>query len=188
MEILKKFFVALLVDIVDASGHTKYISSSNQKRKIQLTLINLHPNGYIQELHHYPFAVNLDKCIGSCNINDFSDKACFPNKTKDLNTHVFNMITRKNELKILTQYAPCKCECKLDGRKSNLNQNWNNYKCWCKSKKHHISIKYHIWNRATCSCENCKYYASIIDDSVIAHDEIIEATNFNKKQGTCKIK
>ena len=78
---------------------------------------------------HYPFAVNLDKCIGSCNINDFSDKACFPNKTKDLNTHVFNKITRKNELKILTQYAPCKCECKLDGRKSNLNQNWNNYKC-----------------------------------------------------------
>ena len=130
----------------------------------------------------------MDTFKNYTNINDLSDKACFPNKTEDLNTNVFNMITRKNELKISTQHAPCKCECRLDGRKSNLNQNWNNYKCWWKSKKHHISIKYHIWNRAACSCKNSKYYASIIDDSVIPHDEIMEATNFNKKQGTCKIK
>ena len=117
---MNKFFVILIVGIVNASGHTKYLSSSNQKRDIQLTLINLHPNRYIQELHHYSFAVNLEKCIGSCNINDLSNKACFPNKIEDLNTHVFNMITRKNELRILTQHASCKCECKHDGRKSNL--------------------------------------------------------------------
>ena len=71
----------------------------------------------------------MDTFKNYTNINDLSDKACFPNKTEDLNTNVFNMITRKNELKILTQHAPCKCECRLDGRKSNLNQNWNNYKC-----------------------------------------------------------
>ena len=46
------------------------------------------------------------------------------------------------------------------------------------------------WNPATCSCENGKYLASIIDDSVIMCDEIIESygeetkiapTNFIKK-------
>ena len=33
-----------------------------------------------------------------------------------------------------------------------------------------------IWNSATCSCKNGKYLASIIADSVITCDEIIETT------------
>ena len=32
-----------------------------------------------------------------------------------------------------------------------------------------------IWNPATCSCKNGKYLASIIDDSVITYDEVIDA-------------
>ena len=35
--------------------------------------------------------------------------------------------------------------------------------------------KNYIWNPATCSCKNGKYLASIIDNSVIKCDEIIEA-------------
>ena len=39
----------------------------------QSTLINLHPNKYTQRLRYYPFAVNLDRCVGSCNtLNPFS--------------------------------------------------------------------------------------------------------------------
>ena len=34
----------------------------------------------------------------------------------------------------------------------------------------------HIWNHVSCSCENDKYLRSIIDDSVITCDEIIEET------------
>ena len=50
-----------------------------------------------------------------------------------------------------------------------------------------------IWNPATCSCENGKYLASIMNDSVITCDEIIEEpktvpTNFNEKNATCKTK
>ena len=41
-------------------------------------------------------------------------------------------------------------------------------------KIHPICEKYYIWNPATSSCENGKYLASIIDDSVITCDEIIE--------------
>ena len=35
--------------------------------------------------------------------------------------------------------------------------------------------KNYIWNPATCSCKNGKYLASIMDDSAITFDEIIDA-------------
>ena len=35
------------------------------------------------------------------NINNLSNKVCVPNKTEDLNSNVFNVITGKNESKIL---------------------------------------------------------------------------------------
>ena len=63
----------------------------------------------------------------------------------------------------------------------------NNNKCQCEYKKHHICDKDYIWNLATCSCENEKYlFASIIDESLITFDQIIEktktiTTNFNEK-------
>ena len=99
----------------------------------QPTLIDLHPNEYIEELRCYPFAVNLDRCMGSCNtLNDLSNKLCVPNKTTGLNLSVFNMITGLNELKILTKHISCECKCQFDGRKCNSNQKWNNGKCWCK--------------------------------------------------------
>ena len=41
--IIKKMFVVLLTSIVNASNHTKYVSLSNQKCKIQPSLVNLHP-------------------------------------------------------------------------------------------------------------------------------------------------
>ena len=60
---------------------------------IQPTLINLHPNKYSQRFCFYPFAVNLDRCVGRCNtVNDLSNGACVPNKTEDLNVHVFILI------------------------------------------------------------------------------------------------
>ena len=52
---------------------------------------------------------------------------------------------------------------------------WNNDKCRCGCKKHHICEKDYIWNTATCSWENGKYLASIIGDSVVTCDEIRDA-------------
>ena len=63
---------------------------------IQPSLINLHPNDYSQGLLYYPFAVNLERCIGSCNTLNLSNKVCIPSKTDDLNLSVFNMITGIN--------------------------------------------------------------------------------------------
>ena len=58
------------------------------------------------------------------------------------------MITGINELKVLlailtllTTHISCECKCKFEGRKCNSNQWWNNYKCWCECKKHHLCEK-----------------------------------------------
>ena len=58
-------FIALLNKIVNGSNDAKCVSLSNQKCIIQCILINLHPNEYSREFHYYPFAVKLDRCVGS---------------------------------------------------------------------------------------------------------------------------
>ena len=45
-----------------------------------------------------------------------------------------------------------------------------------KPKKKSCVQKDYIWNLSTCTCKNSKYLASIIDDSVITCDEIMETT------------
>ena len=75
--LIKKIFIGLLTGIGNRSNHTKCISWSNQKCMTQPTLINLYSNEYSQEFHYYPFAVKLDRCVGSCNtLNDLSNKVC----------------------------------------------------------------------------------------------------------------
>ena len=82
-ELIKKIFIGLLTDMVSASNHKKCVSLSNKKCMIQPTLINLYSNEYSQEFHYNPFAVKLDRCVGSCNIlTDLSSKVCVPNKTE----------------------------------------------------------------------------------------------------------
>ena len=94
---LFNMFIGLLIGLVNASNHTKYASLSNQKCMTQPTLINLHFNEYSQEIHYYPFAVKLDRCVGSCNtLNDLYNTVFVPNKTEDLNLSLFNTITGIN--------------------------------------------------------------------------------------------
>ena len=86
----------------------------------QPSLINLHSNEYSKEFHYYAFSVKLDRCDGCCNtLNDLSNKACVPHKTKYLNLSVFNMVTGINESKTLTKHIPCEFKRKFDGRKCN---------------------------------------------------------------------
>ena len=94
----------------------------------------------------------LDRCAESCNtLPDLSSRVCVANETEDLNMHAFNMITGMNKSRILTKHISCKCECKFDGRKCNLNQKWNCDKCWCgckNPKEPRMCEKGHIWNPA----------------------------------------
>ena len=105
------------------------------------------------------------------------------------------MITEINELKTSTKHISCIWWWKFDGRKPNRDQKWNKDLCWCECKnprKHNVSRKDYIWNPRTCTFENAKYLRSVIGDSVITYDEIIEVTktiltetvltNFNEKK------
>ena len=61
--IIKKMFIVVISGIVNTSNHAKCVSLRNQKCKIQS--------------HYYPFAVKLDRFVGSCNtLNDLSNKLC----------------------------------------------------------------------------------------------------------------
>ena len=54
--------------------------------------------------------------------------------------------------------------------------------CRCKNlRKIHVCEKDNICNPSTCTCENGNYLESIIGDSVITCNEIIEVTNLNRK-------
>ena len=80
-------------------------------------IINLHLNEYNHELHYYPFVVKLDKFVGSCNtFNDLSNRVSVLSNTEDLNIHVSNVITGKNESNILTKDISCKFICWFDGK------------------------------------------------------------------------
>ena len=81
--LIKKILIGLLTDLVNECNYTKCMSLSNQKCMTQPTLINLYFNEYSQEFHCYPFAVKLSRCVESCiTLNDLSNEACIPNKTK----------------------------------------------------------------------------------------------------------
>ena len=102
-----------------------------------------------------------------------------------------NMITEINKSKISTNHISCECKCKFYGRNWNSDQWRSNDKCWCECKKRHVYENDYVGNPATCNCENGKYWASIMDDSTIMCDKIIEETvptNLNEKKQTVKRK
>ena len=106
--------------------------------------------------------VKLDRFVRNSNtLNDLSNKVYFPNKTEDLNIHVFNMITEKKIKSFSKRYImQMYIKNVIDFKKCNSNQKWNNDK------------KNYIWNPSTCNCVNGKYLASVIDDSITTYDEI----------------
>ena len=64
------------------------------------TLINLNLDTCNQGLHNYPFVVNSDRYNGICStLNYPSNRIYVPNKIKEVNLSIFNMITGTNESK-----------------------------------------------------------------------------------------
>ena len=109
--LIKIMFIGLLNSKVSISNQAKCVSLSNQKYMTQTTLINLRLNEYNQELHYYPFAVNLDRCAGSCNtLDEVSNKVSVPSEKEHLNLHVFDKITGINKSRTLTKQISYKCK------------------------------------------------------------------------------
>ena len=186
-------FSRSLGSIVNVFDHTKYVSLNNQSCMTQPSLIYWFKSWWIQpRLHYCPFMVNLDICNGSCNsLDDPPDKICVPSKAEDMHLRAFNVIARINELQTLARHISCECKCKFDGRKCNSNQKWNNESCNCgckNLKKIHVCEKDYICNPSTCTFENGNYLESIVGDSVITCNEIIEVTNLSRKLRVHKFK
>ena len=70
------------------------VSMNNQECKIRPEIINLNTNKPL----FYPYSIRVNKCKGSCNtINDPYAKICVPDKIKNTNVKVFNLMPRTNE-------------------------------------------------------------------------------------------
>ena len=60
---IKNILIRFSTYLVNAFDHTKCASLI----EFEPALISLHPNEYTKGLRYYQFAVNLDRCVGSCN-------------------------------------------------------------------------------------------------------------------------
>ena len=70
----------------------------------------------------------------------------------------FNMVTRINKSKTLATHISCESKCRLNDKKCNLNQRWNNNKCLfdCQNaRKHHVRETDYV--ACACTCKNSKY-------------------------------
>ena len=87
----------------------------------------MNPGEHNQGLRHYPFIVSLGKFNESCNTFDnIQSRLCVINKTWSKFKWKEWSITERNELKTLIKHTLCSCRCKLDRKKCNSNQKWNN--------------------------------------------------------------
>ena len=99
---------------------TKYLSLNDESCMVRPSLIDLN----LGELKYYPFKISLDKCNGSCNV--LSSKISVARKTREIIVKVFNMITNKNEAKIMAKHISCDYKSKFSSITYNSNQKWIN--------------------------------------------------------------
>ena len=110
----------------------------------------------------YQLSIKVNKCGGDCNtINDPMAKLCIPDLVKDMNTKVFNMLSKTNETRKIVWHETCKCICRLTSAICNDKQEWDKNTCKCECKEDLVSKlvcdKGYMWKPSTCTCECDKY-------------------------------
>ena len=93
---MKQIFVSTLIFFGSLSNvnSLKCVSMKNHEYKVRTEIVNVNSNKPLFS----PFSIKTSKCSGSCNnIKDPYAKLCVPNVVKNLNTKVFNLISRTNE-------------------------------------------------------------------------------------------
>ena len=110
----------------------KSVSMNNQECKIRPEIINLNNN----EPLFYSYGIKINKSKGSCNtINDPYAKICVPEKIKNTNVKLFNLMSRTNETRHIKCHKTCRCRFRLDAGVCNNKERWNEDKCRCECKE-----------------------------------------------------
>ena len=107
------------------------VSVNNQKCKARPEIVHVNSN----ESLFYPFSIKTSKCSGGCdNIKDLYAKLCVPDVVKNLDTKVFNLMSRTNKARHIKWHERCNCKCRPDASACNNKQRWNEdkYRCECK--------------------------------------------------------
>ena len=112
-------------------GPIKCVSLSNQLCQDRPTPVDINSNKILFHL----FIVSVNKCDGSCStIDDWFGRVCVPNKAKNMNIRVLNLMSGVNERRFLVHHESCKCKCRLNKSSCNSKQksNYNECRCECK--------------------------------------------------------
>ena len=81
--------------------------------------INFNENSKINS--NITHGVSVDKCGGSCNIIDDSyARICFPNKVKNKNVKVLDLISEINKTRVLLQHESYKCKRRLQNKNGTM--------------------------------------------------------------------
>ena len=159
---IKKMFIGLLsvctigsfgvLLVFNSKGTLKFLALNSQPRQLRPTLININSN----EALFYPFFVSANKSAGSCNtVDDPYGRIFVPNKIKNMNVKVFNLMWGVNETRFLGQHESRECKCRLNKSECNSKQKWNHNECRCECKELDDwgSCKNdYMWNPSTCVC------------------------------------
>ena len=182
--------------VSNSKGLIKCVSLSKHPCLARPTLVNINP----YETLFFLFTVSAKKCNGSCNtIDDLYARVCLPNKVKNMNVTVFNLISGVKETRFLIRRESCKCN--LGWMKVYVIQSKN--QCECKELDDWGSCKNdYMWNTSTCHCEcnkackideyldikNCSCEKRLIGKLVLEYeDEILNTTEIllNDKKVAC---
>ena len=115
----------MFIEIIGVCAIRNFSESlvSTSKGPIKCISLNNHPCNAIPTLFtinsdktlFYPFTVRVNEGGGSCNtINDLYAQACIPNKIKNTNVKVFNLMAGVNETRYLVQHESCETKCGLN--------------------------------------------------------------------------
>ena len=97
----------------------KLVSLNNHPYQVTPLLVNINSDKTL----FYWFTISVNKCGGSCNtIHDPYSRVCIPNKVKNMNLKVFNLVSGVNETRFIVQYKSCECKCGLNKSVCNSNQ------------------------------------------------------------------
>ena len=156
--IIKTIFIRLLSVCAIGSfsellvSNLKFVSLKNQPCKARPTIVNINSD----KTSFYSFTVSVNKCSRSCStVDDLYNQVFVPNKVKNMNVEVFNLISGVNETRFIDQHESCKCKCGLNKSLHNSKQKWNRDECRCQCKDlddWSSCEKDYMWNPSTCDC------------------------------------